>query len=102
MIYQCTQFFFLLLDGFPPDQLSKSLFVLHILLLAARKIITVNWMKMHEPTLTEWTQRLNHIYIYIYIYILLFIYLYTVEIRHFPTNWALIEKVFAGMLSGAF
>ncbi len=53
---------FFLLDGFPPDQFSKShLFALHILLMAARKIITVNWMKVHQPTLTEWIQRLNQI-----------------------------------------
>ncbi len=56
---------FFLLDGFPPDQFSTShLFALHILLMAARKIITVNWMKVHQPTLTEWTQRLNQIYIF--------------------------------------
>ncbi len=56
---------FVLLDGFPPDQFSKShLFALRILLMAARKIITVNWMKVHQPTLTEWTQRLNQIYIF--------------------------------------
>lgn len=40
---------FVLLDGFPSDQFSKShLFVLHIFLIAARKIMTVNWMKVHE------------------------------------------------------
>ncbi len=32
--------------------------------MAARKIINVNWMKVHQPTLTEWTQRLNQIYIF--------------------------------------
>jgi len=49
------------LDGFPSDLFSKShLFVLHILLMAARKII--NWMKVQEPTVTEWTHRLKHIF----------------------------------------
>ena len=56
---------FFLLDGFPSDQFSKShLFVLHILLMAARKIITVNWMKVREPTVTEWTHRLKQIYMF--------------------------------------
>ncbi len=42
---------FLLLDGFPTDQFSKShLFVQHISLMAARKIITVHWMKVRQPT----------------------------------------------------
>jgi len=56
---------FFLLDSFPPDLFSKShLFVLHILLMAARKIITVNWMKVHVPTVTEWTYKLKQIYIF--------------------------------------
>ena len=32
--------------------------------MAARKIITVNWMKVHEPTVTEWTHRLKQIYMF--------------------------------------
>ncbi len=69
---------FFLLDGFPPDQFSKPhLFALHILLMAARKIIPVNWMKVHQPTLTEWTQRLNQIYIFEKM---------TAEIAHFSTD----------------
>jgi len=31
-----------------------------ILLMAARTII--NWMKVQEPTVTEWTHRLKHIF----------------------------------------
>ncbi len=84
---------FFLLDGFPPDQFSKShLFALHILLMAARKIITVNWMKVHQPTLTEWTQRLNQIYIFEKM---------TADLQLksdiFQQTWALIETYLLGL-----
>ncbi len=83
---------FFLLDGFPPDQFSKShRFALHILLMPARKIITVNWMKVHQPTLTEWTQRLNQIYIWENDSGL------TAEIGHFSTDLALIETYLLGL-----
>ncbi len=84
---------FFLLDGFPPDQFSKShRFALHILLMPARKIITVNWMKVHQPALTEWTQRLNHIYIFEKM---------TADLQLksdiFQQTWALIETYLLGL-----
>ncbi len=84
---------FFLLDGFPPDQFSKShLFALHILLMAAGKIITVNWMKVHQPTLTEWTQRLNQIYIFEKM---------TADLQlksdFFQQTWALIQTYLVGL-----
>ncbi len=83
-MYQCTQYVFLL-DGFPPDLLSKShLFVLNILLMAARKIITVNWMKKHELTHTETESDILYIFEKM-----------TADIQLksdiFQQNWALIE-----------
>lgn len=30
---------------------------------ALQNRITVNWIKKHQPTVTEWTQRLNQIYV---------------------------------------
>ncbi len=84
---------FFLLDGFPPDQFSKShLFALHILLMAARKIITVNWMKVHQPTLTEWIQRLNQIYIFEKMTADL-----QLKLDIFQQTWALIETYLLGL-----
>ncbi len=84
---------FFLLDGFPPDQFSKShLFALHILLMAARKIITVNWMKVHQPTLKEWTQRLNQIYIFEKMTADL-----QLRLDIFQQTWALIETYLLGL-----
>lgn len=38
-------------------------YVLHILLMLARKIITVNWKNVKSPTISEWKQKLKQVYI---------------------------------------
>lgn len=72
---------FCLLDGFPPDQFTKSqLFILNVLLTAPRKIITVNWMKLHKHTVKEWAQRKTDVFIWENECG------FTVEIRHVSTE----------------
>ncbi len=60
--------------------------------MAARKIINVNWMKVHQPTLTEWTQGLNQIYIFEKM---------TADLQLksdiFQQTWALIETYLLGL-----
>lgn len=55
----------LFIFGIPPENITDKVhkYVLRILLLSARKIITVNWRKPSPPTKTEWTQRLKHVYL---------------------------------------
>ncbi len=38
-------------------------YILRILLLIAKKMITVNWKDVKPPTMTQWRQRLKHVYI---------------------------------------
>ncbi len=60
--------------------------------MAARKIITVNWMKVHQPTLTEWIQRLNQIYIFEKMTADL-----QLRLDIFQQTWALIETYLLGL-----
>ncbi|KAF7645302.1 hypothetical protein LDENG_00206850, partial [Lucifuga dentata] len=56
--------FVFLLGEIPQDVLGKDQrYILCILLLVARKIITIHWMKAFPPTQTQWTQRLKQVYI---------------------------------------
>ncbi|KAF7655423.1 hypothetical protein LDENG_00056120 [Lucifuga dentata] len=56
--------FFFLLGEIHQDVLGKDQrYILRILLLVARKMITINWMKAFPPTQTQWTQRLKQVYI---------------------------------------
>ena len=40
---------------------KNSVFMLMVLLLIAHKMITVNWLKPHPPTLDQWFQRLKEV-----------------------------------------
>ena len=40
---------------------KNSVFMLRVLLLIAYKMITVNWLKPHPPTLDQWSQRLKDV-----------------------------------------
>lgn len=54
----------LFLFGIPPASIDKvCINVFRILLLTARKMITVNWKKSSPPTKIQWTQRLKQVYI---------------------------------------
>ena len=37
-------------------------YILRILLLVSKKIITVNWRDVKPPTIGQWTQRLKNVY----------------------------------------
>lgn len=51
------------LDQYPNDLLTNDQsYMLHYLLMVARKIITINWLKPQSPTVAQWTQKLQHIY----------------------------------------
>ncbi len=53
---------FFLLEGIPQDLCSKNQrYILHILLLSARKTI-INWMKPHPPTMAQWIEKVESIY----------------------------------------
>ncbi|KAM7369499.1 hypothetical protein PAMP_000739 [Pampus punctatissimus] len=52
-----------LLDVFPDHLLTtEQCYILHILLMIARKIITINWMKTDPPMITQWLQKIKHVY----------------------------------------
>ena len=52
-----------LLDVFP-DHLftTEQCYILHNLLMIARKIVTINWMKPDPPMITQWLQKVKHVY----------------------------------------
>ena len=41
---------------------AEERYILHVLLLVAKKIVTVNWRSVNSPTQTEWKQRLKQVY----------------------------------------
>lgn len=45
-------------DSYDPDQR----YILRILLLIAKKMITVNWREVKPPTIDQWTERLKYVY----------------------------------------
>ena len=55
---------FFLLDVFP-DHLytADQCYLLHVLLMIARKIITINWLKPNPPTIAQWLQKVKNVYI---------------------------------------
>lgn len=42
---------------------KNQMFLLHILLMTARKMVTVNWMKPEPPTVAQWTLKLKEVYV---------------------------------------
>ena len=36
--------------------------LLHILLMTARKMVTINWMNPQPPTVAQWKQKLKEVY----------------------------------------
>lgn len=52
-----------LLDVFPKHLTHDQSFLLHLLLMTARKMITVNWMKPDPPTTGHWIKKIRNIYI---------------------------------------
>lgn len=54
--------FIFLLEKIPENLLSKDQHhMLHILLMIARKIITINWMKPSPPTIAQWIQKIKQV-----------------------------------------
>ena len=52
-----------LLDVFPDHMLNaEQCYLLHVLLMIARKMITINWMKPNPPTVAQWLQKVKHVY----------------------------------------
>lgn len=49
-----------LLDVFPDYFTHDPCFLLHVLLMTARKMVTVNWMKPDTPNINHWTQKIRH------------------------------------------
>ena len=57
-----------ILDLYPSDALSADQrYLLHILLMTARKTITMNWLKPQPPTVDQWTQKLKSVYLMEYL-----------------------------------
>lgn len=42
---------------------AEQRYTLRILLLVAKKMITVNWRDVKPPTIGQWTQRLKNVYL---------------------------------------
>lgn len=42
---------------------TDQCYIIHILLMAAKKIITINWMKTDPPWINQWLQKIKHIYL---------------------------------------
>ena len=52
-----------LLEKIPENLLSKDqYYMLHILLMTAKKMITVNWMQPCAPTKAQWIQKIKQIH----------------------------------------
>lgn len=52
-----------LLDVLPDHWFTTDeCYILHILLMTARKTITMNWMKLKPPTTVKWLQKVKHVY----------------------------------------
>lgn len=41
---------------------TDQCYIIHILLMAAKKIITINWMKTEPLGIDQWLQKIKHIY----------------------------------------
>ena len=52
-----------LLEVLPDHMLTTDqCYILHVLLMVARKIITINWMKPDPPTIVQWLQKVRYVY----------------------------------------
>lgn len=52
-----------ILDLYSEEVCNRNhMYLLHALLMAARKMVTLNWMKPQLPTLEQWKQKLREIY----------------------------------------
>ncbi|KAF7641838.1 hypothetical protein LDENG_00270620 [Lucifuga dentata] len=48
----------MILGSFPQNLIGKNkMYMLRALVLTAHKMVTVNWLKLHLPTLKQWTQK---------------------------------------------
>lgn len=52
-----------LLDIFPDNLSQDQSFLLHLLLMMARKMITICWLKPEPPTIAQWTQKIRKVYL---------------------------------------
>lgn len=52
-----------LLEIFPDNLSQDQAFLLHLLLMMARKRITICWLKPEPPTVTQWTQKIRQVYL---------------------------------------
>lgn len=51
-----------LLDIFPDGFSYEQHFLLHLLLMTARKMITIHWLKPETPTAAQWLLKTRHVY----------------------------------------
>lgn len=52
-----------LLDIFPDGLSHDQKFLLHLLLMTARKMITISWLKPEPPTVSQWIQKVKQVYL---------------------------------------
>ena len=58
-----TPKFILLEQSLREDGTKRKLYLFHVLLIIARKMITLSWLKPLPPTILQWQERVKRVYI---------------------------------------